>query len=164
MTEQELNYELLLLLGCGIENGKIYDYDTQQYLIYNGNYITTPDTLIVHKRDVRFDPLRNSKLAEYLVNVMINKEAQENGLYVTVMSTVDNPESNPPCIGRAITLTTNHGTIVTGYYYNYCIACIELIHRLAQVPTDFSFLRSFDYTKSQLLEMYNARDKGRNKK
>ena len=164
MTEQELSYELLLLLGCGIENGKIFDYDTNQYLIYNGNYITTPDSLIVHKRDVRFEPLRNNKLAEYLVNVMINKEANENGLYATVMSTIDNPESIPPCIGRGLTLVTNHGTFTTGYYYNFCIACIDLIYQLAQVPTNISYLRSFDYTKDQLLELYSGRDKGRSKR
>ena len=121
MTEQELNNEILLLLGCGVENGRLFDYDTKQYLIFNGNYITTPDSVIVHKRDVRFEPLRNSKLAEYLLNVMLNKEAVENGLYVTVMSVVDNPESISPCIGKGLSLSTNMGIINTSYYYNYCI-------------------------------------------
>ena len=161
MTEQELNREILLLLGCGIEYGRVYDYDMKQYLIYNGNYITTPESLIVHKRDVRFEPLRNSKLCEYLINVMINKETTENGLYVTVMSVTENPESVAPCIGRGIMLVTNHGTFNTEYYYNYCLACIDIIHKIAQVPTTVGYLRGFDYTKDQLLAMYESKNKGR---
>lgn len=164
MTEQELNNEILLLLGCGVENGRLFDYDTKQYLIFNGNYITTPDSVIVHKRDVRFEPLRNSKLAEYLLNVMLNKEAVENGLYVTVMSVVDNPESIPPCIGKGLSLSTNMGIINTSYYYNYCIACIDLIHRIAGVPIDTGYLRGFDYTKEQLLSMYQAKNKEKSNK
>lgn len=165
MTEQELNREILLLLGCGIENGKIFDYDAKQYLIYNGNYITTPESPIVHKKDVRFEPLRNSKLAEYLVNVMIAKESRENNLYVTVKSTVDNPESVSPCIGKGIVLVTNKGTFNTAYYYNYCLACIDLIHQIAQVPSIYGYLRCFDYTKDQLLLSYNnSKEKGRSKR
>lgn len=161
MTESELNMSILMLLGCGIENGRLFDYDTMQYLIYNGSYITTPESIIVHKRDVRFEPLRNSKLCEYLVNVMISKETSENGLYVTVMSTLDNPNSTPPCIGKKIMLVTNHGNFDTEYYYNYCLACIDLIHRLAQVPTPKGYLRRFDYTKEQLLKMYDSKNKRR---
>lgn len=164
MTENELYNETLLLLGCGIVNGKVYDYDNNQYLIYNGNYITTTDSMIVHKRDVRFEPLRNAKLAEYLVQVMIKKEEEENGLYVTTMAIVENPRSVPPCVGKALSLVSNMGNITTNYYYNYCIACIELIHRLAQVPNTFTHFREFDYTREQLLKMYSDRDKRRSKK
>lgn len=164
MTEQELYTEILMLLGCGIQSGRVFDFDTRQYLIYNGNYITTPESLIIHKRDVQFDPLKNSKLCEYLVNVVIQKESKENGLYVQAMHTIENPESIPPCIGRGILLVTNNGTITTEYYYNYCLACIDLIHRICQVPTPAGYLRSFDYTKSQLLEIYDAKNKGRSKK
>lgn len=159
MNETDLNTNILMLLGCGVENGRLFDYDTGQYLIFNGNYITTPESVIVHKRDVRFDPLRNSKLCEYLVNVMIAKETNENGLYVTVMSTEDNPNSIPPCIGKKIILVTNRGNYVTEYYYNYCLACIDLIHLLAQVPVQKGYLRNFDYTKDQLIKMYELKNK-----
>lgn len=160
MNEELLYQEVLMFLGCGIMNGRLHDYDRKSYVIYNGNYIVTNQSIIVHKRDVRLDILRNSKLAEYMLSIMIDKESAENGLYVTAISSSDNPESVPPCIGKAVSLITNNGNITTSYYYNYCLACIEAIYQLAQVP-DYHKLHSLDYTKEQLLALYAEREKGR---
>lgn len=146
MTEEQLYYEILNMLGLEIIQGRIYDSDAGSFLIYNGGFLYTNDSVIIHKKDTIFNPLYNNKLAEYLLNVLFEKEKQDNGLYVKLFGSNEGQR----CGLRTISLSiiTNKMNITTGYFYNYCLACIHAMYILADmfVPN----LSAFDYTPEML--------------
>lgn len=140
----QLLSDVLNVLGLTILNGKVYDTDKCQYLIFNGSYIIVPQSLIHHRKDVMLDILVNNKLVEYLMNVMIQKETEDNGLYMQVLSTEELPNPRVAFNKRRLIAKTNKGEFATAYYYNYCLCCIDLIFKIAQYPA--INLHTFDYT------------------
>lgn len=158
----QLLRDILNVIGLSIENGRLYDTDKCQYLIFNGNYIIVQDSIIHHRRDVVLDILTNNKLTEYLMNVMIQKETEDNGLYLQVLSTDEEQYPKiPPFSKRRLVAKTNKGEYYTEYYYNYCLCCIDLIFNIAQFPV--INLHTFDYSDEYIKEKVEEQMK-RNKR
>ena len=61
------------------------------------------------------------------MNVMIQKETEDNGLYMQVLSTEELPNPRVAFNKRRLIAKTNKGEFVTAYYYNYCLCCIDSI-------------------------------------
>lgn len=151
----QMQIELLNIIGLDIkDNGRLFDQDTNQFLTFNGRYIIVREKApIIHKGDVEFDPIHNRKLAEYLLNVLICKEKQDNGLYIKMMYINERFDpKNPQAINKkSLVVTTAIDTIETHKYYNYCLACIEMIYLISGTPLSFD-LSAIDYTKQQMEE------------
>ena len=96
MTIKELENEVLNIIGLSVDRGKIFDIDKGQYLLFNGKFIYVEDSsLLIHKNDIKFNIINNVKLANYLLTVLIQKEAEENGIYVILLSTGEVPSCSP---------------------------------------------------------------------
>lgn len=151
--------EVLNILGLQVEptTGRIFDSDKMVFLTFNNNYIYTDTSLIIHKRDIKFDMFGNMKLAEYLFNVLLKKESEENGLYVQMVSFLEDTSSD--YIKRALYVRSSAGEFQSKYYYNICLAYINLVYLISGTPMSFE-LKSFDYTLPQLKAMYGKRARG----
>lgn len=156
-----IDFEILNILGLSVDSstGRIFDVDKGVFLIFNNNYVYTEDSLIIHKGDVAFDIMGNPKLAEYLMNVLLQKESEENGLYAQMILLLEDFNSTPPYTKRALDLKTGTNiNIQTQYYYNTCLAYIEMIYLISGIPISID-LHTFDYTIQQLEKMYKGRGK-----
>ena len=165
MTIAELEREVLNILGLCIQNGKIFDIDKGQYLLFNGKFIYMQDsTILIHKNDIKFNIINNVKLANYLLNVLIQKESEENGTYV---KTISIGEAGNPLLGFVkrniivqLQFQCNDGivteTLVGDYYFNLCISYISMIYKLSGTPLSFN-LSDFDYTEQELIDMQSKR-------
>lgn len=162
MLVHELRNELLNILGLCIDKGRIFDIDTGQYLLLDGKLIYDQDSaLLIHKNDIRFNPLGNTQLTSYLLNVALQKDAQENGTYAKVISINEFPNRNPAhgFAKRSVSLQLEFHTNMkpynqmmhTGYYYNLCLAYIEMIYKVSCVPLSFN-LYEMDYTEENMIE------------
>lgn len=152
----EVYIEMLNMLGLTIRNGKVYDNDNMSFLLYKGNYICTRDCPVIHRKDTILD-ISNIKLMEYLANVLFTKEANENGLFVSIMATTESkPTLEHPYIKRGVELKTNQGDFVTDQYYNYSLAIINLFYLVSGMPLAYN-LHQFDYTEAQMKEMYGKK-------
>lgn len=159
--------DLFTQLGLGLDmnSGRIIDQDTYQYLLFNNNYVVAPNAILRHRRDTVLDVLGNNKLAEYFMNVMISKESQENGLYIQVLSTEEFQSGTSAFIKKRLVAKTNFGEYYTGYYYNYCLCCIDMIFQLGQFPA--RYLHELDYTEEYIqkrLEEQQTKTKGRGRR
>lgn len=150
--------EILNILGLEVRNGRIFDLDKGQYLIFNGNYIYTDNSVIIHRRDIKLNLLTNNKLVEYFLNVLFQKEAEENGFYVQMMSLVDHPNNNPPYLKRAINIITTMGTYQSDYFFNCCLSYIHMMYLVSGTPLTFD-LHQYDLTREQVFELYGDKKK-----
>lgn len=151
--------ELLNIIGLGVKQGKLFDTDNSKYLTLSGKFIFIRElTPIIHKGDIEFDPLHNKKIAEYLLNVLICKEKEDNGLYIRMMYVNESFDpKNPHLITKkSLVIKTDTETIETHKYYNYCLACIEMIYLISGTPLMLD-INAIDFTKEQVEEMQNMR-------
>lgn len=151
--------DVLNILGMSDMNGKIFDVDMGSYLIFNGSYIVTPNAVIRHKHDTVFDIFTNVKLAEYLLNVLIKKEEIENGLYVKMITIDEVMNQALSFLQRGVVVHSSVGEFRSGIYFNYCLACIEMMFLLSGTPLSYD-LHSIDFTKEYIEATYNS-SKGR---
>lgn len=147
-----LNNEVLTILGLGIVDNKIYDYDKDKFVMFKGGNICTGDCLVFHKKDIKFDLLENIKLAEYFMNILFVKEEEDNGLYIQYFNIINSTESLYPL--RSIEVNTNIGKYTTDFFHNYCLAIIHLIYIMTGTPLSFS-LHELDFSKERLIQLYS---------
>jgi hypothetical protein len=145
---EDISNQILNLIGLEIIDHRLYDADTMQDLLYNGNPIITSDAQIVHRRDTIYEPFSNLKLIEYLFNVLVKKEAEDNGLYIFSVGYTDVkvpgfPEF--PKKGISIYIQNAPTSISTQGYWNVCLAYIEMIYIITQTPVPYD-LNMFDFT------------------
>ena len=150
--------DILNILGLSDLNGRVFDTDTGSYLIFNGAYIVTQNAMIRHKQDTLFDIFTNIKLDEYLLNVLLKKEEIENGLYVKMITTDEVMNYSLSFLQRGIVVHSSVGEFRSGIYFNYCLACIEMMFLLSGTPLSYD-LHSIDFTKEYIKATYN--NKGR---
>lgn len=150
MDENRIIFDLLNMLGLEEKDGKVFDTDTMTFLIFNGGFLTVGPTTILHRRDVRFDPIHNMKLTEYLMNVLFTKEAQENGLYVYSFGL--NDHVNPVTLLKTFqcVVITNNGEVKSDIYYNCNLAYIDCMYRITGTPN--YDMHMADYKESELYE------------
>lgn len=172
MTIKELENEVLNIIGLSVDRGKIFDIDKGQYLLFNGKFIYVEDSsLLIHKNDIKFNIINNVKLANYLLTVLIQKEAEENGIYVKLISTGEVPSSIPSlpfCNKHNISIQLQFynsdlnrqisETLFSDYYYNLCLAYIQMIYQISCTPLSVK-LSDFDYTDDDIIEMQSRRNK-----
>lgn len=95
-------------------------------LKYNPNGFT-----LVHKGEVKFDPLNNFKQAQQLMSIFLQMQEQEEGLYTQMFYDEKNSEDK-----TRIFMRTNLGNFASQYYYNISLGYIELIFALSGIMVD----------------------------
>lgn len=150
MGNEHITFDLLNMLGLEENNGKVYDTDLNTYLIFNGGFLILGPTAILHKRDTKFDPIRNVKLTEYLLNILFQKESSDNGLYVYSFGLNDN--INPVNMLKTFqcVVVTNKGEFSSDLFYNCNLAYIHCMYEITGTPAlDLHF---YDYSEKELYE------------
>lgn len=150
MDETNIVFDLLNMLGLEENNGKVYDADLGTYLIFNGGFLILGKTAILHKRDVKFDPLHNVKLTEYLMNILFQKEFNDNGLYVYSFGLNDNV--NPVTLLKTFQciVVTDRGEFGSDLFYNCNLAYIQCMYKITGRP--YQDLHFYDYSEKELYE------------
>lgn len=146
----ELILNLFSILGLEPKDGKVYDTDRNAFLIFHGGNLIISNTIIKHKRDVEFDPLSNTKLAEYLLTVLFAKEGQDNGLFVLTYGLEDIILPYDKIKVFRCSVSTNNGNLLSDRYYNPSLAYIDIMYMLTGMPKPN--LHMWDYTKQHVLE------------
>ena len=143
--------DILNMLGLEMKpDGRIYDTDAFDYLVFNGGFIYMNRPGLVHKKDTPFLPIENPKLANYLLNVLIKKESQDNSLYIITIGSEGEPARPQDKMVRYRTcITTDKGALRSNYYYLQSLQYIELMFLLTGTPLTID-LRSFDLTQEQI--------------
>lgn len=151
MSDGRITFDLLNMLGLEEKNGKVYDADLNTYLIFNGGFLVLGPTTILHKRDIKFDPIRNMKLTEYLLNVLFQKESNDNGLYVYSFGL--NDHINPVTLLKTFqcVVVTNKGEFGSDMFYNCNLAYIQCMYKITGTPAPPD-IHSYDYSEKELYE------------
>lgn len=155
MDNDRIIFDIMNMLGLEERQGRVYDQDTDSFLIYNGGFLTVGPTITLHKKDTRFDPIHNVKLTEYLMNVLFSKETRDNGMYVYSFGLSD--YTNPVTLLKTFVcnITTNNGTIMSESYYNCNLAYIDCMYQISNTfKTDLHYA---DYTEKELFERMNKK-------
>lgn len=153
--------DILNMVGLDIKQGKIYDIDKMAYLIYNDGFLFIDDqSQLIHRKDNIFDPIGNVKLIKYIFEVFLNKEREDNGVYVLTLASAPYPDRvpNKPTKYRLETVTTRGAEYFSDYYFLESLQYIQSIYVMsgAPIPIDLHLL---DYTRDQMEEMYNSKRK-----
>lgn len=151
MSDGRITFDLLNMLGLEEKNGKVYDADLNTYLIFNGGFLVLGPTTILHKRDIKFDPIRNMKLTEYLLNVLFQKESNDNSLYVYSFGL--NDHINPVTLLKTFqcVVVTNKGEFGSDMFYNCNLAYIQCMYKITGTPAPPD-IHSYDYSEKELYE------------
>lgn len=144
--------DLLNILGLQPKDNKIYDTDAFTFLVYNGGYLYIPNSAgaIQHKKDTEFNPIANVKLAKYLFNMLLTKEAEDNSLYVNSFGSAPQSSSAMPVKYR-LEVSTNNGHFQSDYYFLESLQYIQVMFMITGTPVPVD-LKQFDMTKDQILE------------
>lgn len=156
---EQIQYELLNIIGLSVRNNYIYDDDNFDFLIYENGMLKITHQGIFHKNDYLFDPIYSFKQIQYLFNVFCKKEEVDNGLYIQSLGT----NSSQIDLGDSIRGTkyslhvdTSEGSIDTNYYFNLSLPYIEAIYRMAHIfendPSVVMKLKDLDFTPEQMAE------------
>lgn len=155
---QILISNLANVLGLQImPDGKVYDADTFTYLVYNGGYLYCSlynRAVIHHKKDTEFDPIRNAKLVKYLFNMLLNKEAEDNSLYVNSYGSSPQLQTNPT--KYRLEVSTSNGHFESGYYFLESLQYIEMMFIITGTPIPIN-IHDLDLTKEQIFEKRNMK-------
>lgn len=150
MMDNRIIYDLLTMLGLEEREGKIYDSDLESFLIFNGGFLILNETSIIHRRDIKFDPVHNVKLTEYLLNVFFKKEEQDNGLYIYSFGLTD--YINPVTLLKTFqgVVTSNQSEIRSDFFYNCNLAYIHCMYLISGFPSED--IHMYDYTEKDMYE------------
>lgn len=96
-------------------------------LKYNPNGFT-----LVHKGEVKFDPLMNFKQAQQLMSILLKLQEEDEGLYTQMF--YDEKDSSGE--KTRIVIRTNMGVYTSQYYYNISLGYLELIFVLSGIPVE----------------------------
>ena len=86
---------------------------------------------LVHKGEVRFDPLDNFKQAQQLFSIFLQFQEEDEGLYTQMFYDEKNLEGK-----TRIFVRTNLGNFISQYYYNISLGYIELILAMSGIMVD----------------------------
>lgn len=157
---KRVELEILSVLGFEYVNGKVFDQDSMDYVIYNDGYILDPDnSYIIHSNDTIFDIIGNYKLTETLFKIFLAKENEDNGLYVFSSSIIDEEKYNVDrYLRRAVRLECTSPIIAfeSKKYFNLNLAYIELMYMISGYPLDLN-LSELDYTEESMKDKFMKR-------
>ena len=86
---------------------------------------------LVHKGEIKFDPLNNFKQAQTLFSIFLQFQEQDEGLYTQMFYDEKNTEDK-----TRIFMRTNLGNFVSQYYYNISLGYLELILVMSGIMVD----------------------------
>ena len=95
-------------------------------LKYNPNGFT-----LVHKGEIKFDPLNNFKQAQQLFSIFLQFQEEDEELYTQIFYDEKNSEDK-----TRIFIRTNIGNFASKYYYNISLGYLELILVLSGIMID----------------------------
>lgn len=98
-------------------------------LKYNPNGFT-----LVHKGEIKFDPLNNFKQSQILFSVFLQLQEEDGELYTKMIYDERNPEEK-----TRIVVKTDTNIITSNYYYNISLGYIELILTLSGIMVENLF-------------------------
>lgn len=98
----------------------------ERILKYNPNGFT-----LVHKGEIKFDPLNNFKQAQILFSVFLQMQEEEEGLYTQMLYDEKNFEDKTRIVVR-----TNQNNFISKFYYNISLGYIELILALSGIMVE----------------------------
>lgn len=104
--------------------GEIYFND--RMLKYNPNGWT-----LVHKGEIKFDPINNFKQAQQLFSIFLQIQEHEEGLYTQMFYDEKNVEDKV-----RIVIRTGDGNYASKYYYNISLGYLELILLISGIMVD----------------------------
>lgn len=83
--EIDINSKLLNALGMDVSRGFVVDQDNFSRVRMGKKYIKYSPfaETLVHSGDLVFNPLNNNKMVVHLFNIFLQKEQEENDLYVS---------------------------------------------------------------------------------
>ena len=133
----DVNHLYNMVLACvdmKINNITIYSQTTRgeisfndRILKYNPNGFT-----LVHKGEVKFDPLINFKQAQQLFSIFLQLQEEDEGLYTQMFY----DEKDPSGEKTRIMVRTNLGNFASQYYYNISLGYLELIFVLSGINAE----------------------------
>lgn len=125
-------YALLLsTIGLSIKDGKLFDDDKMVLLLYKDKYIVVEDLPLLRNNSIIFDLLGNRGLSQYLFNVYITKEQEEQSLYLISYQIVYESNDKTKINRRKLLIILDGSTVETQYYYNESLVYIEAIFKLS---------------------------------
>lgn len=163
---KELYSLLMSTIGLSEREGRVYDDDNEAMLLYKHKYIAMDESYILRNNMMLFDPANNKNLANYLLTVYADKEAEDSGMYVQsfyTMSEIRNPGKDVPSRFKCSVLfadTNIENNIDTKYYYLEGLAYIDAIFCMAGNPIDLS---QYDIDEKGALDAIQQRAKKNNK-
>lgn len=153
MNIDNLYFDVFNILGLELRDNKIFDTDRNSFLLYKSGFLIYGPTNIIHKKDTVFDIIHNYKLTEYLLQVLLSKEYEENGLYVQSYG-LESTQTLPKIY--TMYAVTNKGTFESSKYYNSNLAIIDFMYFIAGL--DSSLIHEYDYTKEESLDRINNKN------
>ena len=148
-----LYFDVFNILGLELRDNKVFDIDKNSFLLYKGGFLIYGPTAIIHKRDTIFDCLHNYKLTEYLLQVLLSKEQEENGFYVQSYG-IESTTSLPKIY--TMYAITSKGAYESLHYYNSNLAIIDFMYSIVGLNTQS--LHEYDYTKEEAIDRINNRN------
>lgn len=132
----DINHLYNVILACvdmKISNMVVISTDTKgeislndKVLKYNPNGFT-----LVHRGEIKFDPLNNFKQAQHLFSIFLQFQEQEDEFYTQMFYDEKNAEDK-----TRIFIRTSIGNFASQYYYNISLGYIELILAMSGIVVE----------------------------
>ena len=131
-----VNHLYNLLLTCvdmKISNITVVSQTTTGEIMFNDKTLKyNPNgATLVHKGEVKFDPINNFKQAQQLFSIFLQFQEQDEGLYTQIF--YDEKDANDR---TRIFMRTNIGNYASKYYYNMSLGYLELILVMSGIMID----------------------------
>lgn len=154
---------ILMCVDMKINNITVVSQSTQgeisfneRTLKYNPNGFT-----LVHKGEVKFDPLMNFKQAQTLFSIFLQFQEEDEGLYTQMFYDEKNMEDKTRIVVRA-EVNGQSTMFASQFYYNISLGYIELILAISGIMVDnlmeFDFPPVLDEKKIRRRPLFPQRD------
>ena len=132
----DVNHLYNLILTCvdmKISNMMIKSQTTMGEISFNERVLkyNPHGFTLVHKGEVKFDPLMNFKQAQQLFSIFLQLQEEDEDLYTQIFYDEKNLEDK-----TRIYMKTNIGDFASQYYYNISLGYLELILLLSGITAE----------------------------
>lgn len=141
----QLTYDLLNAMGMyALPNGIVADSETNSIVQFSGKSVKATinpyDIKYANMDEIAFEPLTNSKLLIALLGRELDKLAEYNEHKFEAISYYqeEKPDENGNRKIRMSVKWSDNSVTSSNYYYNKCLALIELIFVICDVDVNLS--------------------------
>lgn len=144
MRVLNVNHLYNIILNCvdmKINNITVVSQTTRGEISFNDRILKfNPNGwTLVHKGEIKFDPLNNFKQAQQLFSIFLQLQEHEEGLYTQMFYDEKNVEEKTRIVVR-----TDIGVYASQFYYNISLGYIELMMTISGIVIDN--LNEFDFS------------------